>query len=187
MKIPSLRLICREVWDRVKIFIATAGTVILACTIVLWFLASHPRADVTGKPVPVEETYAGQVGKAIEPVIAPLGYDWKIGVSLIASFAAREVFISSLATIYNLEDEDSAGSLTTLLKDRRSSTNGFTVATALSLLVFYVFACQCMSTLAVCRRETGSWLWPGIMFLYMTVLAYGGAWITFTLVNRLQL
>jgi ferrous iron transport protein B len=179
MKRPSLRLIFREVLDRVLIFIKTAGTVILACSIVLWFLASHPRHGTSNESVPIAESYAGSIGKAIEPVIRPLGYDWEIGVSLIASFAAREVFVSSLATIYNLSEDSSTQSLTTHLQDRRKNGNGFGLATALSLLVFYVFACQCMSTLAVCRRETGTWFWPALMFVYMTALAYGGAWVTY--------
>ncbi len=177
-RLPSLTLVLREVWDRVMIFIKTAGTIILACSMVLWFLASYPMVD--GKPAPVEASYAGTIGKTIEPVISPLGFDWKIGIGLIASFAAREVFVSTLATVYNLESEaESTESLTKLLREGGEDGSGFGLPTALSLLIFYVFACQCMSTLAVCKRETGSWKWPALMFAYMTVLAYVGSFITY--------
>jgi ferrous iron transport protein B len=180
-RMPSFRLILRDVWDRIKIFLRSAGTIILACSIVLWFLASHPRGN-SGEAVSVRESYAGQLGRAIEPIIKPLGYNWEIGVGIIASFAAREVFVSSLATVYNLDSSNNAPeSLTKLLKNQSDRENPITIATALSLLVFYVFSCQCMSTLAVCKRETGSWKWPAIMFLYMTTIAYIAAWATYTL------
>lgn len=179
-RMPSLSLVLRDVWDRVLVFLRSAGTVIFACSIVLWFLASHPTIE--GQPVPVEASYAGTIGKSIEPIIAPLGFDWKIGIGLLASFAAREVFVSTLGTVYNLESEgDTTESLSKLLREKSEDGTGFGLSTALSLLVFYVFACQCMSTLAVCRRETGSWKWPALMFGYMTVLAYFGAFITYRL------
>jgi len=169
---PSLRATVREVFDRVVLFIKGAGSVILACSIILWALASFPEG-------PVEKSYAGQIGHAMEPVIKPLGWNWEVGVGILASFAAREVFISSLATVYNLETtDDSTASLTTILK-RKHAAGVFSMASAMSLLVFYVFACQCMSTLAVCKRETGGWRWPAVMFTYMSVLAYGAAWITY--------
>jgi ferrous iron transport protein B len=172
---PSLKLILRDVQDRVLLFIKSAGTVILACSIVLWFLASYPNQDV-------EKSYAGMIGKTIEPAIQPLGFDWEIGVGILASFAAREVFVSSLATVYKIEgDEDPSDSLIDLLKERREQGR-FSTATAFSLMVFFVFACQCMSTLAVCRRETGGWAWPAFMFSYMTALAYAASWITYRLV-----
>ncbi|MCL4139722.1 UNVERIFIED_CONTAM: hypothetical protein GTU68_052030 [Idotea baltica] len=177
-RLPSLKLVLRDVYDRVMIFIRSAGTIILACSIVLWFLASFPTVD--GVAPPVESSYAGSLGKAIEPVIAPLGFDWKIGIGLLASFAAREVFVSTLATVYNLESEGEATeSLTMLLKESGDSGAGFGLPAAVALLIFYVFACQCMSTLAVCKRETGSWKWPAVMFAYMTVLAYVGAFIAY--------
>ena len=176
---PSLVLVLREVWDRVMLFIKGAGTVILACSVLLWFLASHPTLEDGSLPA-VRDSYAGMVGGAIEPVIKPLGFNWEIGIGLFASFAAREVFVSTLSTVYNLQSEDeSAESLTKLLKDQAASGAGFGLATALSLLVFYVFACQCMSTLAVCRRETGSWKWPALMFAYMTLLAYLSSFVTY--------
>lgn len=174
---PSMALVLREVWDRVLIFIKSAGTVILACSILLWFLASHPTHP-DGSAPKVVESYAGQVGKFIEPSIKPLGFNWEIGIAIFTSFAAREVFVSTLATVYNLESsDDSSQSLTKLLREQPKADFG--LPSALSLLVFYVFACQCMSTLAVCRRETGSWTWPAFMFIYMTTLAYGASLITY--------
>ena len=177
---PSLKHVFREVYDRIKIFCQSAGTVILACSILLWFLASYPRLD-EGKAPALNESYAGKFGAIIEPVIKPIGYNWEIGIGLIASFAAREVFVSSLATIYNVgdgESKDSSTSLISKLKEK-NSLGQFSLASALSLMVFYVFACQCMSTIAVCRRETGSWKWVIFMFGYMGVLAYSGAFITY--------
>ncbi|MCB0310710.1 MAG: ferrous iron transport protein B [Bdellovibrionales bacterium] len=177
-RVPSLTLVLRGVYDRVLVFLKSAGTVIFACSIVLWFLASHPLQN--GQAPLVEESYAGEIGRAIEPLIQPLGFDWRIGIGLFASFAAREVFISSLSTVYNLESEsESSESLIAILRKGSQHAGGFTLPVALALLVFYVFACQCMSTLAVCRRETGSWRWPTLMFVYMTALAYLGALVTF--------
>jgi ferrous iron transport protein B len=183
LRLPSLRLVLSGVWDRVIIFIKEAGKIIFACSIVLWFLASYPTID--GQPVPVQDSYAGSIGKAIEPIIKPLGFDWKIGIGLLASLAAREVFVSTLATVYNLEnDVESSESLAKLLQNGAQSGTGLDLAGALALLVFYVFACQCMSTLAVCKREMGSWKWPAFMFAYMTMLAYFGALITYQISSR---
>jgi ferrous iron transport protein B len=123
----------------------------------------------------LENSYAGILGKSLEPVIAPLGYDWKIGIALITSFAAREVFVGTMATLYSVGDDDE-GSL--LLKEKMKASvrpNGkpvFDLATGLSLMIFYAFAMQCMSTLAVVKRETKGWKWPIIQFVYMTGLAY---------------
>lgn len=186
VRLPSIRVVVREVWDRIVLFVKSAGTVILACSIVLWFLASYPKPEAPApgahpaeRATQVEQSYAGRIGKAMVPIIRPLGFDWEIGVAILASFAAREVFVSSLATIYNLaEEDDSSGSLTEHLR-ARNLDGSFTTASALSLLVFYVFACQCMSTLAVCRRETGSWRWTMFMLFYMTVLAYSASFVTY--------
>jgi ferrous iron transport protein B len=169
---PSLKNVLREVWDRVVVFIKSAGTIILACSIVLWFLASYPKGDI-------KDSYAGRLGHTIEPIIKPLGFNWEIGIGIIASFAAREVFVTSLSTVYNLEDNDTESqTLVNRLKEKRAD-NSFSLASALSLMVFYVFACQCMSTLAICRKETASWWWPGFMFAYMTVLAYITSLVTY--------
>ncbi|MCC6954180.1 MAG: ferrous iron transport protein B, partial [Deltaproteobacteria bacterium] len=172
---PSMRIVLRQTWDSVVSFLKNAGTIILACAIVLWFLASYPKQDERSDTPPVENSYAGQIGHAIEPLIRPLGYNWEVGVALLASFAAREVFVSSLATVYSLEaEDDSSASLVQRLQEKRSKGE-FSTLSAVSLMVFYVFACQCMSTLAVCRRETGSWGWTAFMFVYMTSLAYVSA------------
>ncbi|MBN8549780.1 MAG: ferrous iron transport protein B [Deltaproteobacteria bacterium] len=175
-RLPSLLLALREVFDRIVLFLKSAGTVILACSVILWFLASYPQGEV-------KQTLAGQIGTAMEPIIAPLGFNWEIGVGLLASFAAREVFISSLSTVYHLQEQDTASqSLLNVLKEKQID-GSFTLSTALSLMVFYVFACQCMSTLAVCRRETGSWGWTAFMFSYMTILAYGASYFTYHAAN----
>ncbi len=175
---PSLTTVFYDVYDRVRSFIKDAGTMILACSIVLWFLASFPKPPAEYTESPVRYSMAGRLGSFIEPAIKPLGFNWEIGISLIASFAAREVFISSLATIYQLDAEEDQGSLIAVLK-RKNSEGSFTTRTALSLMVFYVFACQCMSTLAVTRRETGSWSWVVLMFSYMTILAWSMSYLTY--------
>ncbi|MBS1929875.1 MAG: ferrous iron transport protein B [Bacteroidetes bacterium] len=185
--------------SKARIFVTDAGKIIMIISLVLWGLSSYgpgnrmqkitqqyaglklqPGADQekldkelhTAK---LENSYAGILGKSIEPAIAPLGYDWKIGIALITSFAAREVFVGTMATLYSVGDEDQ-GSL--LLKEkmkdatRPDGTPVFNLASGLSLMIFYVFAMQCMSTLAVVKRETRSWKWPIIQFIYMTLLAY---------------
>ena len=172
-RLPAIKTIFRDILDRIVLFLKSAGTIILACSIVLWFLASYPKGKV-------EESYAGHIGRFIEPAIEPLGFNWEIGVGLLASFAAREVFVSSLATVYNIASSDDSNSESLLTELRRKRQDGkFTRLTAISLMVFYVFACQCMSTLAVCRRETGSWKWTGLMFVYMTSLAYAASLLTY--------
>jgi ferrous iron transport protein B len=184
--LPSITLVVRNVWDRILLFVKDAGTVILACSVVLWFLASYPRTP-TGEAPQVRESYAGELGSALEPVIRPLGFDWRIGVSIVASFAAREVFVGSMATVNNLENVDERSeSLIEALRHTINTRTGerYTLAVALSLMVFYCFACQCMSTLAVCRRETGSWRWPTFMFVYMTLLAYGASLVTYQIASR---
>ena len=132
----------------------------------------------------LETSYAGIMGKSIEPVITPLGFDWKIGIALITSFAAREVFVGTMATLYSVGDDDD-GSL--LLKEKMKAAvrpDGklvFNLASGLSLMIFYVFAMQCMSTLAVVKRETKSWKWPVIQLIYMTGLAYLMSWVVYQL------
>lgn len=177
-RLPAMKMVLRDVIDRVVLFLKSAGTMILACSIVLWFLAAFPSDKV-------EESYAGKIGHAIEPAIRPLGFNWEIGVGILASFAAREVFVASLATVYNLEADESDESRPVIkaLEERRDAGT-FTLASALALMVFYVFACQCMSTLAVCRRETNSWRWPIFMFTYMTTLAYLAAFLTYQALSR---
>ncbi len=175
-KMPSWRNLFFGLRERAWVFIRRAGTVILAITIVLWFLASYPKAPEGATEPAIHYSYAGKLGHAIEPVIAPLGFDWRIGIAFVPGFAAREVMVSALATVYAIEaaDEDAtATALSDILKSQ------WTVATALSLMVWYIIALQCLSTLAVARRETNSWRWPLFMLAYMTGLAYVASFATY--------
>lgn len=193
MEMPPYRMpqplnILRTVLDRVLLFLKAAGTIILACSIILWFLASFPQREGASRAEAVESSYAGRLGHLIEPVIKPLGFDWKFGVGIVASFAAREVFVSSTAMLHNLEEEEPSESLVLAVKNERDPKTGklrYTPLTAISLMVFFVFSCQCMSTLAVCRRETGSWRWMAFMFAYMTAMAYLASLATYQLGSRL--
>ncbi len=179
IRMPSIKVVLREVFDRALTFVKSAGTVILACSIVLWVLGSYPKLPENTPGSELEYSYAGRIGKSMEPVLSPIGLNWQMGVGILASFAAREVFVSALATVYNLESSDDASeSLIEILK-RKNVEGSFTTLSAISLMVFYVFACQCMSTLAVCRRETGSWGWTVFMFVYMTALAYAASLVVY--------
>ena len=186
---PAPKSLMVSVWQRCQVFLRRAGTVILSLSIVLWALATYPRApeDATRTAEQQQEaqlahSVLGRFGKAIEPAVAPLGYDWKIGVSIVASFAAREVFVSTMGTIYGVGGEDDAA-----LADRlRAETDAsgapvYTPLIAVGLMVFYVYALMCMSTIAVTVREAGGgrigWRWATIQFVYMLVLAYGAAWL----------
>ena len=184
-RMPMLSSIGWQVYERGKVFLMNAGTIILAISIVLWFLASFPQPEKSIKLSPrekIEQSYAGQIGHAIEPIIKPLGYDWKIGVGLITSFAAREVIISTLSTLYNLEgNEHHRVSLIDAMRNDRDA-NGkhvFSVLVALSLMVFFAYAAQCMATFAIMKRETNSWRWPLLMVLYMSILAYSASLIVY--------
>ncbi|HYK46645.1 MAG TPA: nucleoside recognition domain-containing protein, partial [Parafilimonas sp.] len=185
--------------EKARIFITDAGRVILFISLLLWFLSSfgppsrmqavHKKYDALVaqgsasaesksiqkqyKSEKLQNSFAGILGQTIEPVIKPLGYDWKIGIALITSFAAREVFVGTMATLYSVEDKDNK----TLHQKMEAAVHEdgskvYTLPAALSLMVFYVFAMQCMSTLAVVKRETRTWKWPVIQFVYMTALAY---------------
>jgi ferrous iron transport protein B len=182
-RVPTLRLWATQVWSAVRAFLRRAGTIILCASIALWVLLSFPRvAPPPDLPAgeqarhALEHSIAGSVGRAIEPWIAPLGFDWKIGVGLLASLAAREVIVSTLAQIYAASDEGS--SLREAIRrdvDPRSGRPVFTPATVAALLVFFVFALQCTSTLAILRRETNSWRWPAFAFGYLLALAYAAS------------
>ncbi|CAM1350872.1 ferrous iron transport protein B [Tenacibaculum halocynthiae] len=205
-KLPSLKNVFLDVLEKTKAFVFGAGKIILAISIVLWFLASHGPSSyenvekvITEKNVEMklsdkelhqkiasaklESSYIGIMGKTIEPIVKPLGYDWKIGIGLIASFAAREVFIGTLATIYSVENNDE--DITTIKQKMESELNPdtgkkrFDFATGMSLLLFYAFAMQCMATLAIVKRETKSWKWPIIQLVGMGVLAYVVALISY--------
>jgi len=188
--------------ERSWLFVKNAGTVILAITVVLWFLASYPRGGADLKALEtrhatavaagdqpgakllerrmagltLEQSFAGRVGRYLEPAIAPLGFDWRIGVGLVTSFAAREVMVSTLATVFNLGNagQDMVPLRQSLREaiDPRTGRKAYSPLMAVSLMVFFVLACQCMSTVAVARRETNSWRWPIFMLVMMNVLAW---------------
>jgi ferrous iron transport protein B len=178
-RLPSIRWTLLQMWERAKVFVTDAGKIILAMSLVLWFLSSYPKpaegVEMTAAEQ-IRQSYAGQIGQMIEPVIKPLGFDWKLGVGLITSFAAREVLVSTLATIYNVgEADENSVNLREALRSEVDPETGkprYTPLVAISLMVFFVLACQCMSTVAIVKRETNSWRWPIIMIFYMTSLAY---------------
>jgi ferrous iron transport protein B len=175
-RIPLAISILRVMFNRGKLFIINAGKIIMAISIILWLLASFPKSDISGESVPIQRSYVGKIGQLIEPMIAPLGFDWKIGVALITSFAAREVMVSTLATLYNVEEKgDNVVGVTLALKNDIDPNTGnprYTTLVSLSLMVFYVYAAQCMATFAIVRNETNTWKWPLVMIIYLTSLAY---------------
>lgn len=207
-KKPRWRNVFTTVVEKISLFVWDAGKIILAISIILWVLASYGPTGNSARKITLakkssfyvksnrtekqaliaaaklEGSYMGMMGKFIEPAISPLGYDWKIGISLISSFAAREVFVGSLSTIYAVHDEnEELQNLKTQLKNAKRP-NGelvYSMATGVSLMVFYVFAMQCMATLAVVKRETQSWRWPLIQLTIMGVMAYVSAFITYQL------
>jgi ferrous iron transport protein B len=175
---PTLRSLGLRLLDRAKIFLRRAGTVILGVAIVLWVLAHLPLEN--GRVPKIEDSVAGTIGRTVEPLIKPLGFNWKIGIGLISSLAAREVIVGTLGTIYGIEGEsDSVGLQQALRHD-------LTPAGAVALLIFFAFAMQCMSTIAVVRRETGGWKWPAVQFAFMTALAWVGAFAAFQITSRLS-
>jgi ferrous iron transport protein B len=170
-RIPSPRTLALRLLDRSKIFLRRAGRIIFAVAIVLWTLTQFPRTEA-GAPPEIEDSALGRIGQVIEPTIEPLGFDWRIGVGLVTSLAAREVIVGTLGTIYGVETADEeAVALQDVL--RRDLTTG----SAIGLLVFFAFALQCMSTVAVMRRETAGWKWPALQFGYMLLLGYVGAFV----------
>lgn len=216
MELPPYRMprplpVLREVWDRSRLFLTRAGTVILAMTIVLWALMQFPhsserkayyerqRAALTETESPdldehlekirnaedaeiLHNSVAGRIGRFIEPALRPLGYDWKIGIGILSSIAAREVFVSTMGIVYSVGEADEASEpLREQMKQARwpDGSRVYTPLVAIGLMVFYVLACQCVSTLAVVRKETGTWRWPMFQFAYMTVLAYAGALVVY--------
>jgi len=186
---PTARLLTRQVWRSAAAFVRRAGTIILATSLVLWVLLNVPRAPHDPARTPqaqaqadLNASAAARLGQALEPAIAPLGFDWRIGVGLVASLAAREVIVSTLAQIYAVGDAHDFAGLPTAIKndvDPRTGQAAFTLPVALSLLVFFVFALQCTSTIVVMARETGSWRWPALAFTYMLGLAWIASFVTF--------
>ena len=208
-KLPLLKNVAINVIEKTKSFVFGAGKIILAISIILWFLGSHGPKETFGKAeklmnekfkyvsdyriveneissYKLENSYIGIIGKSIEPVIRPLGYDWKIGIAVVTSFAAREVFVGTLATIYSVgskSDDDST------IKNRMESEvhedgrKVFNFATGVSLLLFYAFAMQCASTLAITKKETNSWKWPMVQLVFMSGFAYITALIAYQLLK----
>ena len=171
-RVPSPRTLLLRLLDRSKIFLRRAGRIIFAVAIVLWVLIQFPRTEAG--PPDIEQSALGTIGHIIEPVIEPLGFDWRVGIGIVTSLAAREVIVGTLGTIYGVEeaDEESFALQEILRRDLEPGA-------AIGLLVFFAFALQCMSTVAVMRRETAGWKWPALQFLYMLLLGYLGAFISF--------
>jgi len=207
-RIPKWSNVGYTIVEKTKAFVFEAGKIILAISIILWVLASYGPADKMNNAreavlantnetlddqqledriaaYKLENSYAGVIGKGLEPLIRPLGYDWKIGIALVTSFAAREVFVGTMATIYSIgSSTDDEATIKQRMREEVNPETGtarFTPAVGLSLLVFYTFAMQCMSTLAVVYRETKGWKWPVIQLVYMTTLAYVSAWAVFNI------
>lgn len=221
-KKPVLRIVLRHMWERSKLFLRRAGTVILGISILLWFLATYPRnsrvehafelkrqaveaampangpnaaAYANSKKAQLDEldrqeagellrtSFAGRLGHLIEPVIRPLGFDWKIGIGIVSSFAAREVFVSTMSTVYNVGsgDDDNTDTIAETLKAQKREDGSivYTPLVGVTLMVFYVLALQCVSTIAVVRRETNSWKWPLFQWAYMFALAWILAFVTY--------
>lgn len=207
-KMPKWSVVFQNTAERGKVFVTEAGKIIIAISIVLWFLASYPKVDIPdnvgSEPVTTESSfnpqedpdayqlknsYAGKFGNFIEPAIEPLGFDWKIGIGLITSFAAREVMVGTLNTIYSIQESgDEVVTLKQkLINDKNPETGQpvYSTATAISLMIFFALAMQCMSTIAIVRRETNSWKWPTAMFVYMTALAYISSLIAYQIGSNL--
>jgi ferrous iron transport protein B len=200
-RVPEIGNVAHALLTRTTVFLKRAGTVILSISILLWALVAFPRANATKTTNPqavvsenangsdasseqVQNSFAGRAGRLIEPVIRPLGFDWKIGIGLISSFAARETIISTLSIVYNVgesSDKRSSSSLVDAMRKAKRADGSpvWTPLVALSLMIFFLLACQCMSTVAIVRRETNSWRWPMFMVGYMLVLAYVASFVTF--------
>lgn len=180
-RLPSAGSILLHMWERSYLFIKKAGTIIFAFSVILWALMTYPKADHLSPDTALKQSFAGRLGVAMEPAIRPLGYDWRIGIGLLGSMTAREIFVSTMNIVFSLDKE--ADTLT--LREAFSQADWpdgrplFTPLTCLSLMVFYVFAMQCVSSLAVIRRETNSWRWPLFQLVYMTTLAYVAALLVY--------
>ncbi|MBM3459987.1 MAG: ferrous iron transport protein B, partial [Armatimonadetes bacterium] len=192
-KLPAMRTVLLQTWQRSSEFLKRAGTVILAINVLLWFAMRFPGQ--AGQPAGerLRNSVAGHAGRLLEPAIQPFGMDWKVGIGILGSFAAREVFVSTMATVYNVDDADEEKqslSVRQQMQEERDPVTGkprFTALSALALLVFYVFAMQCVSTLATVHRETEHWRWPLFQWIYMCVLAWGGATLVYQVGRALGL
>jgi ferrous iron transport protein B len=188
-RLPSLRAALMQMVERAGLFLKRAGTIILAISIVLWALSTYPKRPDLPPGERLEHSIVGKLGHILEPTIAPLGFDWKIGIGIVASFAAREVFVSTMGTVYNVDDAESDTGQETLREklkndiDPRTGKHVFTPLVAVCVMVFYVLAMQCLSTTAVVKRETNGWKWPLFQLGYMTALA----WVVTFLVRQVGL
>jgi ferrous iron transport protein B len=191
---PTLRVWLTQVWGSASAFLRRAGTIILAASVVLWLMLSFPRVDPpsdlsagNARAWSLEHSIAGRIGHTIEPAIAPLGFDWKIGVGLIASLAAREVIVATLAQVYATGGDEVDSLRASLRADTNPETGAkvFNPPTVAALLVFFVFALQCTSTIAIMRRETNSWRWPAFAFGYLLALAYSTSFATHHVISAL--
>ena len=208
---PRWKNIFITMFQKAKIFVLDAGKVIMIISLLLWALSTYGPSEKRQQIVqqytqqikqnPEKESelkaeldaellaysYAGIAGRTIEPVLKPLGYDWKIGIAIITSFAAREVFVGTMATLYSVGEQDDESNQTLRNKlsaaVRPDGSKVYTLATGVSLMIFYVLAMQCMSTLAIVKRETGTWKWAAIQFVYMTLLAYLLSWAAYALLS----
>jgi ferrous iron transport protein B len=194
-RLPTARLLATQIWRSARAFLRRAGTLILALSILLWALLSFPRLPESPETTPeahaqaqLEASYGAALGHALEPAIAPLGWDWRIGVGLVASLAAREVLVATLAQIYAVGSADSFDGLRDALArdiDPQTGRRALDLPAALALLVFFVFALQCTSTIVVMARETGSFRWPALAFAYMLGLAYGASFVTYRIASAM--
>lgn len=176
-KAPDALNVARNVLLRAEIFLKRAGTTILSMMVLIWFLASVPRPPTGAGGPAIDYSFAGMIGHALQPLLAPIGFNWQMSVALVPGMAAREVAVGALGTVYAI-GEDKPGQLAAALSSHWS------LATALAFLAWYIFAPQCASTLAVVKRETNSWLWPTVMFAYMLGLAYAAAFLTYQIASR---
>ena len=206
---PRAKTVVQTMWSKARIFVTDAGKIIMIIAIILWALSSYgppsrmerveaayqqqvaqnpaqkDSLDMVYSTAKLENSYAGIMGKSLEPAIRPLGYDWRIGIALVTSFAAREVFVGTMATLFSVAEDDEGILLREKMREARKP-NGeplFTTATGVSLMIFYLFAMQCMSTLAIVKRETRTWKWPVIQLIYMTAIAYLMSFLAFQLLN----
>jgi ferrous iron transport protein B len=173
-KLPRPRAIAMGLYTRTKMFLHRAGTTIFSMMVLIWFLASFPRPPEGATDPAIDYSLAAMIGHALEPVLAPVGFNWQINVALIPGMAAREVAVAALGTVYAIEGGKEAAE-----QIGQALASKWSLATALAVLVWYIFAPQCASTLAVIRRETGSWKWMAVTFGYMLALAYAASFITF--------
>ena len=193
-QMPRIQTVLHQAWLKCLSFLSEAGKVIIVISMILWFLSNFGPSEAMKTAeteahikttLRLEASYAGHLGKWIEPAIEPLGYDWKTGIALITSFAAREVFVGTMATLFQSSEDNTQGIIEKMqaVKNPKTGNPLYGLPYALSLIVFYAFALQCMSTMAVMKRETGSWTWPIALFLIYGIIAYIGAYTVYHIAN----